>query len=159
MSTHAETIEAILGEDPKTRIQIAEETGLEVSIVSPTMTFLRNQGRAQRTPEGWIAGDGAAPPKVRRHVAEESATVVAAKKRKKAAKGRKPRPGIRLGVEVEQVLEERKKERRPNGRTLEFARAEDGAILVRKRDPHADWGEFTRADADALVALLTKAAA
>src|SRR6185369_2152526 len=97
MSTQAETIEQALGEEPKTRQAIAEETGIEVGAVSTTLTLLRGQGRAQRSAEGWSAGDGVAPARVHRHVAAEPvAEHDAPKKRGKPAKGRRPKPGIRV---------------------------------------------------------------
>jgi hypothetical protein len=145
MSTNSDLVASALGDEAKSRQTIADETGLELQAVSQCLSGLHGQGRAKRTAGGWVAGEAKAQ-RVHGHESSppaESDTVRASSRRK-----HRPRPGI--SIPPTRVAPP------TNGRTLEFALSEHGAILVRSCVSNGDWREMPRADAEALALLVAK---
>jgi hypothetical protein len=60
MSTINDVVLGALSDAPIGRQQIAEATGLELALISTTLTALKNQGLAERADGGWVAGGGGA---------------------------------------------------------------------------------------------------
>lgn len=55
--TYAEIIAGVLDRAPKTRQQIADETGIEAAQVSAALSVMRARGLAARSSEGWTLPD------------------------------------------------------------------------------------------------------
>lgn len=76
MSTNRDVVLDALDGMPKTRRQLAEDTGLELAAISVILTALKGDQEAERTAEGWIRTNGAAPkPRVHEATAANDPTI------------------------------------------------------------------------------------
>lgn len=59
MNANATLVLGALTDEPQTRQRIAELTGLELALVSTTLSALKSKGEAFNTPQGWVTGSEA----------------------------------------------------------------------------------------------------
>lgn len=115
MSTNTDLVRDALSDEPKTREELAEATGLELSQLSPILSALRKSGEAASAGQcRWIAGDGSAK-------ANESPSL--ARLATMAEKGEKPTRKARKAPAVPHIVA-------PPDR-VEFARFGEYVVLRR----------------------------
>jgi hypothetical protein len=146
----------MLTDEPQGRAAIAEQLGIEVQAVSNDLFALQRKGLAVRADGGWIVGGGEASAK--RHQAKEPdaeppkrETKRAKRETKPVCRGTKPRKQRSIpppAVSVPDV----------NGRSIEFAIAESGAILfkITSGPRSGELGEIGHVDAMALYRLMSQ---
>lgn len=150
MSTVRDVVLAALSE-PMTRAELIEATGLEDRQITNCLFLLKADGLIERTGRGVYAPIGSAKPteNIPRIIPAKEPAPDAPETRKRAAKSktqpRKPRPPPAASMPS------------ANGRAVEFAIAESGAILFKiVSGPRAgELGEIGHVDAMALYRLMS----
>jgi hypothetical protein len=145
MTTITETILSAMDDTPRGRAEIAEATGLEPQAVSVELSNMKHRGLVERADGGWIVASGDTPKRAT-HAAREAAGGDEPEPPKR--RGRRPRA---LPIYPAPVAPHN-----GDGRTVEFAIAESGSILLRAHGQTDDWFELSPADAKALAALVNR---
>ncbi|HEY1283010.1 MAG TPA: hypothetical protein VGE96_00895 [Steroidobacteraceae bacterium] len=130
--TRSETVLAALGDEPLNRHEIAAVTGLEDSAVSQELSRLRGEGRAERSPDGWIRGAGEPSQRVHRGWRVEPVDDEA-KAKKRGRQSAAKRAASRPKKQRRKTRSEPAEEAAPSSEGIDFTYFGE-FVVVRKRD-------------------------